>query len=165
MKTKYSEAFAFWGLFVVWAFVAQTLVYALGGATGTTLGINAIISIALIPTLIWALGSKWPGIEPGWSWSRFWAGFFGLFRIGYERPGLGQVPFAILAAVGSVAGACTAWQQKIIMESTGGTLEMFPLWVLEFVVVGAILYPVLGVLLYGIGYLFGGRRQRKLATT
>lgn len=127
---------------------------------GITQGmVFAMVAISLIqfPVMIYIVGNLWPTIKGGWSMARFWAGLFGVSRIGYERPGLSQVPWIVIAAGGMIILPMIGVNEYLL-----GNIERPNL--LIYMAMGFVIYPAVGLLAYAIGYVFGGKRQRAKMT-
>ncbi len=145
------------------AFAAlQTLALIVFGLTKVGLAIIlGIAPIAMITSIV-VIGRSWPTIEGGWSWSRFWAGTFGVSRIGYERPGLKALPWIVII-VGSITYGLVlgVFKYELALVSEQTQTVALQLGAIE-VASNAIVLPIAFALVYGVGYLFGGPRQRKL---
>ncbi len=135
----------------------QTFVLVAFGVTFESNIMILMVSVAQMAIAVYAVGSSWNGLPSGWNISRFWAGLFTLCYIGYERPGIDKVPYLILAIGGALIGTIVAINQTLIASAgTYATIVMVTM-------IAFVAYPAIGLLSYGIGYLFGGKRQRRLA--
>ncbi len=135
----------------------QGVFIALLGPTPIAVLLSGVVALLQIGVMIYLVGSEWPGKEDEWTWSNFWAGLFNLSYIGYERPGIGQVPFTLLALAGFTIGFLVMVNEAQLSPLTGihlGTGEIF-----TGALIMALIYPIMGMVAYGIGYLFGGKRE------
>lgn len=154
MKSIYREAVMAHILIALAVTMAQAITIYAMGITQETLALIIFIAIAQWPLMIYVVGKLWPTIEGGWSMSRFWAGLFGVSRIGYERPGLSQMPWLVLAAGGMIILPLIGISEYLL-----GNMN-YPN-ILRHMIIGLILYPAAGLIAYLAGYIFGGKHQRR----
>ncbi len=137
--------------------LAVTLMF---GATEVGIQILAISTIIYVVGIIYDIGRNWPTIEGGWSIGRFMAGFFMFPRMGYERPGLKTLPWGKIFGLTSILSVITGLNQFAVQLQAGAEISNAIPFVLIFVAVYAAIVIFSVVFSYGLGYLFGGNRQK-----
>ncbi len=158
-------------LILVWTIamsLIQSAVIAAFGlqGSGDAAPVGALLVLGLaflnIPIYIYVIGRNWPTIEGGWSWSRLWAGAFGISRLGYERPGLKNLPWSNIITLSVIYGFAGTLNQYLV-DADAGTPEIPLVYGIMVIMISALM-PAVFAIMYGIGYLFGENRQRRLQT-
>ncbi len=116
--------------------------------------LGALVAQAIV-TIVW-VGKVWPTENRNW----FWVGLLWPFQIGYERAGLGNQPWAVYV----LGGFLLIPASQIVGAMLVGAPMPTNLELASMAGLGAVGYAFgYGLVCYGIGYIFGGKRQRKLA--
>lgn len=151
---KYTPAIA--GAIKVGIFTAAAQATAVLSLGITPLMSAIVVALAIIqlPITVMVVGRAWPDLDKGWNLTRFWAGVLLFTRMGYERAGINQIPWNLIINGNLAIGFIMGVSQSILQPET-------PYYV--WVVATLVLTPVLVLVQYGVGYLFGGKRQASLA--
>ncbi len=164
---KYDNIITIIFAIIITSTIAQTAISLIYGLVNGAWMITIIQYIGF-PTAIGIVGYYWPSTsitaEGRWSrfWSRFWAGLFNVGRIGYERPGIKSLPWGMivysLITYGSIMGLFQFdYQLQLGTAADPAVIIGLIQWVVSTISI------VVGfAVMYGVGYMFGGRRQRRL---
>ena len=151
---KYTPAIA--GAIKVGIFTtaAQAITVLSLGITPLMSAIVVVLAIIQLPITVMVVGRAWPDLDKGWSATRFWAGVLLFTRMGYERVGINQLPWMMIVNGNLAIGFIVGVSQSVLQPE-------IPYYV--WVVATLVATPVLILTQYGVGYLFGGKRQASLA--
>ena len=130
-------------------FIGGTIGLSAATATNSAMIIGLLIYVFAYVIGLIRFAENYPNIKEGF-WPKFWAGFLGFTRIGWDQIGLKNLPWKVIMTWGLAA---TIFSPSVL--STAGDPATFVI----SIVLSIIILPAMTALIYGIGYgaraLFG----------